>query len=113
MQQSDDPRVGFVAYVPPGSIERGRVLAETGRRMGEAGDPVTIPCGTCHGPGLRGLGDAPPLAGRSPSYLARQLHGFRSGARNGTMAGLMKPVVANITAHDMMELTAYLASLPH
>lgn len=100
INQTDDPRVGYVAYVPPGSVARGRVLAEAGG------------CGSCHGPGLRGLGDVPPLAGRSPSYLVRQLHGFRSGARDGTRAELMKPVAANLTARDMMELAAYLASLP-
>jgi cytochrome c553 len=102
MSRTDDPRVGYVAYVPPGSLARGRALAETGR----------FACGSCHGPGLRGLGDAPPLAGRSPSYLVRQLHGFRSGARDGTRAALMKPVAANLSARDMMELAAYIASLP-
>jgi cytochrome c553 len=102
MSQTDDPRVGYVAYVPPGSVARGRALAETG----------DFPCGSCHGPGLRGLGDVPPRAGRSPSYLVRQLHGFRSGAREGTRAALMKPVAADLSARDMMELAAYIASLP-
>ena len=55
---------------------------------------------------------APPLRGRSPSYLARQLIDFREGTRHGVWAPLMVPVVANLTAEDILDLAAYLASLP-
>ena len=40
-------------------------------------------CATCHGQGLKGLGNVPPLAGRSPTYTVRQLYDFQSGARAG------------------------------
>ena len=71
-----DPTLIYTAYVPPGSLTRGAILARTGRRG------LTTPCFTCHGPGLRGGSAAvgPPLAGRSPSYLFRQLYAFRSAA---------------------------------
>ena len=36
----------------------------------------------------------PPLAGRSPSYMMRQLFDMKTGARRGRWAELMKPVVA-------------------
>jgi cytochrome c553 len=61
---------------------------------------------------LAGLAVIPPLRGRSPSYIARQLVDFKHGARHGLWAPLMGPVVANLTADDIMVLAAYLASLP-
>lgn len=100
-----DPRSGFVAYVPPGSVERGRQLATTG------GGGKTVVCALCHGGDLRGLGPIPALAGRSPSYLVRQLHDLRNGHRNGSWAALMKPVVASLTDEDIIALAAYAASL--
>jgi len=101
-----DATSGFVAYVPNGSIERGERLAKTGN----AGR--TLPCGSCHGEGLKGMGDMfPPLAGRSPTATARQLYDFKSGTRDGRNAAAMKSVVANLTDQDIVDLTAYIASL--
>jgi cytochrome c553 len=100
-----DPRVGFVAYVPPGSVTNGEALASTG------GAGKTVACAICHGTDLRGLGPVPAIAGRSPSYLARQLHDMRVGARHGMWSDLMKPVVAHLTDEDIVNLTAYAASL--
>jgi len=108
----DDPRHRHVAYVPPGAIARGRVLAETGRRGASSAKPITLACAGCHGAGLTGRGEVPPIAGRSPSYLARQLHGFRTGARHGVMAAPMAAVVAQLEPRDLIDLTAYIASLP-
>jgi cytochrome c553 len=101
-----DATSGFIAYVPEGSIKRGELLAKTG----DAGR--TLPCATCHGEALKGMGDLfPPLAGHSPSATARQLYDFKSGARDGRNALSMKPVVANLTDRDIVDLTAYIASL--
>jgi cytochrome c553 len=47
------------------------------------GNGRTVPCGMCHGPDWRGLGPIPGIAGRSPSYLARQLYDFQRGAAAG------------------------------
>ena len=99
-----DTRTPYTAYVPPGSIARGAQLVATG------GGGRTVQCVTCHGPELRGLLDVPRLVGRSPSYLMRQLYDLKSGARRGGTAELMKPVVANLTEGDMVDLAAYLAS---
>jgi cytochrome c553 len=99
-----DDRVGYVAYVPPGAILRGRTLATSG------GSGRTQICATCHGGGLRGaLG--PPLAGRSPSYLFRQLAAFRAGARHGANGAPMKNVTAKLGEADMVDLAAYAGSL--
>lgn len=100
-----DPRVGFVAYVPPGTLSRGRVLASTG------GKGRTAVCAPCHGADLRGIGPVPPIAGRSVSYLARQLNDFRTGARKGAWSGLMREATARLTDDDILALAAYAASL--
>ena len=98
-----DPRSGFVAYVPPGSIQKGAALVSSGGGK-------TTPCGICHGLDLKGLGPVPGLAGRSPSYIVRQLWDLQQGSRHGTWSPLMKPVVQNLTQDDMLAIAAYLAS---
>lgn len=100
-----DPRSGFVAYVPTGSVARGEELVTTG------GPGRTYQCGICHGADLRGLGPIPGLAGRSPSYLVRQLHDMKRGLRQGSWSALMKPVVAPLTDDDIIAIAAYAASL--
>lgn len=105
-----DPRIGFIAYVPYGSVKRGELLVTTGGGK-------TAACSTCHGPDLRGMtlpevGALPGLAGRSPSYLVRQLYDIQAGQRHGKRLELMKPVVANLSADDMLAIAAYLASRP-
>ncbi len=100
-----DDASGFIAYVPNGAVERGEVLATTG------GDGRTVACTTCHGPDLRGLGPVPALAGRSPSYLARQLYDFRQKNRAGLWSPLMQQAVAKLSVQDVVDLVAYAASL--
>jgi len=102
--QMRNPRSGFIAYAPVGSVKRGEILATTG------GGGRTTPCTVCHGPDLKGLGPVPNLAGRSPSYLARQMYDMKLGTRNGALAALMKPVLANLTDADIVDLIAYVSS---
>ncbi len=114
VEELRNPHSGFVAYVPIGSVARGRELVTTGGSMVVGGQTVqgkTTACAGCHGPDLMGKDDVPPLANRSPSYLARQLYDFQQGTRNGASAPLMRPVVANLTGEDIVSITAYLASL--
>jgi len=101
-----DPRSGFVAYAPTGSIKRGQALVTTG------GNGKTISCGTCHGTNLQGEGPVPGIGGRSPSYLVRQMHDMQTGARKGSWSALMKPVVEKLTAEDLVSIAAYVASRP-
>jgi cytochrome c553 len=100
-----DPHAGFVAYVPKGSIGRGAALASSG-------GTTTLPCNVCHGADLNGLGPVPAIAGRSPSYLVRQLWDFKQGTRHGEWAPLMQQVVAKLSVDDMVDLIAYASSLP-
>ena len=98
-----NPHSGFVAYVPVGSLKKGEALVTTG-----AGK--TIQCGACHGADLKGLGPVPGIAGRSPSYLVRQLYDMQAGTRKGEWTELMKPVVEKLTVEDMRNIAAYSAS---
>jgi cytochrome c553 len=99
-----DPMSGFVAYVPTGSIAKGKELANTGNGK-------TLPCGICHGRTLQGLGDVPAIAGRHPNYLVRQLWNMQNGERVGTSAALMQQVVEKLDNDDMLAIAAYVASL--
>jgi len=100
-----DARARFIAYVPVGSIRKGRTLATTG------GGGRTVACGDCHGADLKGIAPIPGIAGRSPSYIVRQLYDFKHGARAGDGVDFMKPTVAKLTLDDMIALAAYAASL--
>jgi cytochrome c553 len=101
-----NPRSGFVAYVPVGSLKKGEALVKTG------GNGKTIECGACHGADLLGAGPVPGIAGRSPSYLARELYDMQAGTRNGEWTQLMKPVVAKLTSEDLVNIVAYVSSRP-
>jgi cytochrome c553 len=100
-----DPHASFVSYVPVGSLTKGEALVTSG------GGGKTIPCAICHGPGLKGLGDVPDIAGRSPGNIARQIYYFQTGDRGGTSAALMKGVVEKLTGDDVLAIASYVASL--
>ena len=101
-----DSHSGFIAYVPRGSIAAGKALIT---RSAANGLP---PCATCHGALLNGMGDIPPLAGRPPNYLVRQLWAFQSGERRGSLAPVMQLISSTWTSADMLAVAAYLASRP-
>jgi cytochrome c553 len=98
-----DDHSAFIVYAPAGSVKKGEALVTTG-----AGK--TTQCGVCHGADLKGMGPVPGLAGRSPSYLVRQMYDMQEGTRKGIWSDLMKPVVSKLTDEDMVAIAAYLAS---
>jgi len=100
-----DDALRYVAYAPSGSLARGGAIAR-------AGSGVTAPCASCHGAALQGVGLVPPLAGRSPTYLLRQLLAFKTGARAGATGEPMRVVVAALGIGQMIDVAAYAASLP-
>jgi cytochrome c553 len=100
-----DPRSQFVAYVPNGSIAKGEALAKTG------GSGTTTPCATCHGQELKGVDSVPGIAGRSPSYIVRQMYDFQQHSREGSAGALMAPIVEKLSHDDMISLAAYVSSL--
>src|SRR5439155_9820416 len=93
-----NPRSGFIAYAPKGSIAKGEALVTRGQ------------CAFCHGANLEGLGPLPGIAGRSPSYTVRQLFDMQQGVRKGLWSPLMKRVVDPLSADDMLNIAAYVAS---
>jgi cytochrome c553 len=100
-----DPYSGFIAYVPIGSVAKGKALVTTGGGK-------TQPCSACHGASLTGIDDVPGIAGKSALYVARQLYNFQSGARAGSSAALMRPMAEALNEDDFINVTAYLATLP-
>jgi cytochrome c553 len=115
-----DPRASFVAYVPMGSLRRGRAFVSSGGAVMRGTTVVvpgkTPPCTQCHGPSLRGMAHSPDsdvpvpaLAGRSPTYILRQLYDVQSGARSGKTVELMKPIAAQLTLQEMIDIAAYSA----
>jgi len=97
-----DPRGMFTSYVPIGSLEKGKLLVDSGGGK-------TIQCGTCHNPNQTGIADIPSIAGRTASYTMRQLWDIKQGTRKSLV---MMPIVINLDADDMLNISAYLASLP-
>jgi cytochrome c553 len=103
-----DERTGFTAYVPPGSIARGEVIGAQGKGSVAA-------CESCHGTKLTGetmpgIGIAPPLAGRSPTYIVKELILFRRGRRTDRAALPMRAEASQLTVPEMVAVAAYAAS---
>lgn len=100
-----DTHSTFTAYVPVGSVARGEALAKTG------GSGTTLACAICHGPALKGVGPIPTIAGRSPTYIVRQLYEFKTGGRSAGASALMKQAVERLSPEDIIALAAYVGSL--
>jgi cytochrome c553 len=95
-----DPRSGFVAYVPVGSVKAGEALVLKGGGK-------TVQCTLCHGADLMGNGDVPGIADRQVSYIARQLYDIQAGTRQ---SAAMRPIVAKLNDDDLIAIAAYLGS---
>jgi len=100
---ANDDRGSFIAYVPPGSIARGGMIAAKGVHGGQA-------CESCHGGDLQGVGDIPPLAGRSPTYIVRELILFQTRQRTNPAAAPMQLEATHLTVPEMIDVAAYAAS---
>lgn len=96
-----------IAYVPPGSIAKGKILVTTG------GAGKTISCMACHGETLKGgqLGDVPRIAGLQPIYIFRQMYSIQHWNRTGESAELMRAPMKNLSEDDMIAIAAYVGSL--
>jgi cytochrome c553 len=94
-----DPHEQTIAYVPVGSIARGAALANRGTARVPA-------CTTCHTAHFVGIG------GASPTYIVRQLAGFRAHTRNDPGAAPMQAVAAKLGDDQIIDLAAYVGSRP-
>jgi cytochrome c553 len=88
-----NPRGRTTAFVPPGSIARGRRIA------------AELGCMACHQQMLNGWGP-----GRSPSYIVRQLLAFRNRARTDPGAATMQPVADQLSLDDMVAVAAWMGA---
>jgi cytochrome c553 len=104
-----DDRLEYLAYVPPGSIVRGKRLVVTGKNADNVAR--TQPCASCHLASLKGTDKIPPIGGRQPTYLLRQMLAFRNHTRANEAALQMAPVVEKLTLGEMIDVVAYLSSL--
>ena len=100
----NDDHVMLTDYAPPGAVARGRAIAATGGATG-------LPCGSCHGPELRGSALAPPLAARPAGYIARTLWDIRVGARRGPSVALMQTPAKALSPSQIRDVAAYAAAL--
>ncbi len=76
-----------------------------------AGKAKSATCTACHGQdgnGVDALPLQPRLAGQHAKYLAKQIHDYKSGARENA---IMAPMVAALSDEDIDNLAAYYASL--
>jgi cytochrome c553 len=74
----------------------------------KAGEKKSAPCTACHGPAGNSVVPMwPKLAGQQESYIIKQLHDFKSGARSNAQ---MTPQAAPLNDQDILDLAAYFSS---
>ncbi|MFK8258655.1 c-type cytochrome [Erwinia sp. AnSW2-5] len=77
-----------------------------------AGQEKSARCMACHGAeGKAAAPIYPNLAGQPAPYLAQALQAYKSGARSGGQAEVMKAFVAGLSDDDIDDLAAYYAGL--
>ncbi|HET6655614.1 MAG TPA: c-type cytochrome, partial [Gammaproteobacteria bacterium] len=84
----------------------GLAIAVSARAADVEAPPAAATCAACHGArGAGGGGGAfPRLAGQPAAYLARQLHDFKSGARDSR---IMQPLAAGLSNEQIGALATY------
>jgi sulfide dehydrogenase cytochrome subunit len=65
-------------------------------------------CVACHGPGGRGSGTVPPLAGRDAAELAAAMAAFRANERPAT---IMNRIAGGYTEAEIAAAAAYFSGL--
>lgn len=83
----------------PERVERGKAAASR------------FHCNACHTPTFKGQQQVPRLASQHYDYLVKSLRGFKNGTRPD-FDGLMIESAQPLTDNDVLDVSAYLASLP-
>jgi cytochrome c553 len=73
-----------------------------------ASQPLSAKCAACHGADGLGIGNFPALAGQDAEYLIKQLHDYKSGAKQNVM---MNTLAKSLSDQDIADLAEYYASL--
>lgn len=100
-----DSYSSFVAYVPVGAVAAGKALVNSGVA------DRSLACAACHGADLKGAGNVPGIAGRSPSYIVRQLFDIKSALRAGAQVAPMAAIAKRLRTEETLQIAAYLATL--
>jgi alcohol dehydrogenase (cytochrome c)/quinohemoprotein ethanol dehydrogenase len=90
------------AHLP--DLKRGALIAAQGAAPGA---PACAGCHAFNG-ASDGSGAFPRLTGQTAFYLTQQLHSFRSGVRQNA---IMASVTRQLSADDMLDVSAYFASM--
>ncbi|MBO1075427.1 c-type cytochrome [Roseomonas marmotae] len=80
----------------------------TGAAPAQPAKPVAEGCVTCHGPGGRGSGTVPPLAGRDTAELTAAMAAFRANERPAT---IMNRIARGYTEAEIAAVAAYFSGL--
>jgi cytochrome c553 len=89
-----------------GSLLTAEVVAQEGSV--EAGRAKSTTCAACHGADGNSVApDWPSLAGQHATYIARQLHAFKSGERQDVS---MTAFVATLSDQDILDVAAYFSA---
>ena len=94
-----------------------RGLAATGKKIYDEGVPeANVPaCSVCHGPGAKGDGANPRLAGQLYSYSVKVLANWRKergqDAAGADTASVMQPIATALSRQQSAAVSAYLSSL--
>jgi cytochrome c553 len=92
-------------------------LVATGKKIYQEGVPGTdIPaCASCHGPGAKGEGAFPRLAGQLHDYILRKLVNWSKergqDPANPDTSAIMEPIAHSLTEPQIKALAAYLSYL--
>jgi cytochrome c553 len=89
-------------------------LVAAGKKIYEEGvpDAQVPPCASCHGPGGKGDGEFPRLAGQLHDYIFNKLVNWSSergqDAANPDASAIMQPIAHNLTKAQITAVAAYL-----
>ncbi|WP_419718513.1 c-type cytochrome [Erwinia aphidicola] len=87
-------------------------LPALGAGNSSAGQQKSARCMACHGADGKAAAPVyPNLAGQHEAYLEQALQAYKSGARSGGQAEVMKAFVAGLSDKDIADLAAYYAGL--
>lgn len=88
---------GAVSAAPKADTEKGKQVA-------------TTICAACHAAdGNSGIATYPKLAGQAAAYTYGQTMAIKDGTRTHGAAGVMKPMVMNLSEQDIRDAAAYYA----
>lgn len=91
-------------------LAAGAVSAAPKADAGKGKQVATTICAACHAAdGNSGIATYPKLAGQAAAYVYGQTMAIKDGTRTHGAAGVMKPMVMNLSEQDIRDAAAYYA----